>query len=392
MIKTRIIIDKICNVIPDETDRVGLKNSSPLLDSLINIPYSFKKSANILVIDFREELYLTIAKYWKTLSWNSDYRMHELGVDKKTLIEIIRQIKIVEEDYDFLVFDLSWENINKAFADFFVDCIKKIVKNNKKIFFVCSGFTKNKPNDHFYYDNFFECYSFKLFKDSAVPDDDIVSKNKKFLSLNRRPRKSRLEFVKSLYQNDLDQYFILSHPAFDEFPAKVLDLDVNTLHFADPTIQDCNDDYIDHALRKENEFCQVNNDLCRQAFFNIITESIVLDEADMGMFITEKTFKSIYAKLPFIIYGQRYILKNLRDLGYQTYSPFIDEQYDLEENELNRRSLIIDEIKRIAHLPEDEFIETYNQCYRIAEYNHHHFIRQNLTGMIGKKFIDFLLN
>ena len=53
-------------------------------------------------------------------------------------------------------------------------------------------------------------------------------------------------------------------------------------------------------------------------------------------FITEKTIKPIRAGIPFVIVGCRHYLKKLKQLGFKTFSPYIDESYD-NEPDTNRR-------------------------------------------------------
>ena len=53
-------------------------------------------------------------------------------------------------------------------------------------------------------------------------------------------------------------------------------------------------------------------------------------------FITEKTIKPIRAGIPFVIVGCHHYLKKLRKLGFKTFSPYIDESYD-DEEDTNKR-------------------------------------------------------
>ena len=48
-------------------------------------------------------------------------------------------------------------------------------------------------------------------------------------------------------------------------------------------------------------------------------------------FITEKTYRNIKYKKPFIIMGQHISLASLHKLGYKTFHPLIDESYDSYE-------------------------------------------------------------
>jgi hypothetical protein len=55
---------------------------------------------------------------------------------------------------------------------------------------------------------------------------------------------------------------------------------------------------------------------------------------DDKLFVSEKSFKPLAHRHPFMIYGTPGTLKHLRELGFQTFDHVIDETYDSEPNEL----------------------------------------------------------
>ena len=82
----------------------------------------------------------------------------------------------------------------------------------------------------------------------------------------------------------------------------------------------------------------------------IISEASFSD-ADETVFISEKTFKPIACKHPFMFLGNKGSLKKLREMGYKTFHPFIDESYD-ELSTFDRFDAIIKELKRIDTIPD----------------------------------------
>lgn len=70
---------------------------------------------------------------------------------------------------------------------------------------------------------------------------------------------------------------------------------------------------------------------------NLVTETYYFNffnhQTPTG-FITEKTLKAIVAKQIFIIIGERGLLKRIRDMGFRTFSDFIDESYDSEPDDV----------------------------------------------------------
>lgn len=80
-------------------------------------------------------------------------------------------------------------------------------------------------------------------------------------------------------------------------------------------------------------------------FVNVITETLTIKDV---VFITEKTYKSIYVCQPFIIVGNAYSLKKLKELGFKTFSNWWDESYDDEVDFQKRMNKIIKILEEIA--------------------------------------------
>jgi len=85
--------------------------------------------------------------------------------------------------------------------------------------------------------------------------------------------------------------------------------------------------------------------------------------------LSEKTLKSISLGKPFIVVATPFFLESLKNLGYKTFDPFINEKYDLETDNVRRLELITDEIDRLSKLTNEEFNDIVNQCNKIAQYN-----------------------
>lgn len=106
-----------------------------------------------------------------------------------------------------------------------------------------------------------------------------------------------------------------------------------------------------------------NNEKDDLYYINRIMDQIYLDtwvtiiseasfsDTEETVFISEKTFKPIACKHPFIVLGNRGSLKQLREMGYKTFHPYIDESYD-ELSTFDRFEAIIQEIKRIDAIPD----------------------------------------
>lgn len=103
--------------------------------------------------------------------------------------------------------------------------------------------------------------------------------------------------------------------------------------------------------------------------FSHFRNSYKVEEFSPG-FPTEKTWKAIFCKKPFIVAAAPYFLKDLKKMGFKSFSPYIDESYDNEENNDIRSEMIINEVSRICNLPQDEYENLKQNLIEICEHNY----------------------
>jgi len=84
---------------------------------------------------------------------------------------------------------------------------------------------------------------------------------------------------------------------------------------------------------------------------------------------TEKTAKCLAAGKPFLLLGTQGQLAELHRLGFKTFDPWINENYDLESNPECRFDMIKEEIARLSALPVNELHIVLDNMDQIAEYN-----------------------
>lgn len=63
---------------------------------------------------------------------------------------------------------------------------------------------------------------------------------------------------------------------------------------------------------------------------------------------TEKIAKPIIAKRLFVVIGPQYYLRDLKELGFQTFSSVIDESYDAEPDPYKRWNMALEQTKRLC--------------------------------------------
>jgi hypothetical protein len=80
-----------------------------------------------------------------------------------------------------------------------------------------------------------------------------------------------------------------------------------------------------------------------QSFLNVVTETV-----DNSFWLSEKTFKPIIGKRPFVILNEK-SLAGLKEVGFKTFDKYWDENMP-----------VIDIIKTICNMSEQKIIKIYN--------------------------------
>jgi hypothetical protein len=113
----------------------------------------------------------------------------------------------------------------------------------------------------------------------------------------------------------------------------------------------------------------------KRIYFNIVTESCYYEDC---IYMSEKIFKPISNLVPFIIVSNPFFLDKLKEIGFKTFSPWIDESYDEETNNDKRFFMILDEVKRLCNMTKKEIHKWYYEMEDILIYNQDHFANYKL--------------
>ena len=103
----------------------------------------------------------------------------------------------------------------------------------------------------------------------------------------------------------------------------------------------------------------------RDSWVSVVSEA---SYAENTCFISEKSFKPIAARHPFIMCGNKNSLTYLKELGYKTFEGFIDESYD-SMNTWERYQAIIDNLLKIKSMSEKQKLDWYASMQDILEHN-----------------------
>ena len=123
---------------------------------------------------------------------------------------------------------------------------------------------------------------------------------------------------------------------------------------------------------------------------NLVTEAYVDNETLEYPFITEKTYRNIKYKKPFIVVGQQHTLAALRKLGYKTFHPLIDESYDNIKDTKERVTTIFRQLEKLRQMSDSEFANLLSKCKPILEHNYNNLmsrINQTNDWLEGLKYL-----
>jgi hypothetical protein len=221
---------------------------------------------------------------------------------------------------------------------------------------------------------------------SIVKEEDIDLdrvRPKKFLMLNRRLRPHRIYSICHFDDlNILDQFLI----SYDMSKLQMYDLthDNVEMHIE-------NKEHQNFLIRTFNKLLKENpkqtidyDDLENVWGFNFETKEPYLDSYihitsetnffEIGGYFSEKTWKPIGHLQPFIFLGPAHGLKEMKKLGFKTFSPYICEDYDNELDPEKRFNMIIQEIERLSKIPMEEIRDWYKSIYNdVLIYNRDKF-------------------
>jgi len=125
----------------------------------------------------------------------------------------------------------------------------------------------------------------------------------------------------------------------------------------------------------------------QNTYFSLVSETNYYSGVEFdsrGRFITEKTFKTIAQEHPFILITVANTLPLLKQLGYKTFHPYIDESYDNETDDQLRLLMIAKETVRLCNLSGQELDTFLTECRKITAHN--------LNVLLNKQIYTYKVN
>ena len=120
------------------------------------------------------------------------------------------------------------------------------------------------------------------------------------------------------------------------------------------------------------------------AFWHIVTETVFYYDK---LHLTEKIFKPIVSKQPFMLLAAPGNLAYLKSYGFKTFDSVIDESYDnIQDNDL-RTEAVISQLHRYCNLTPDEKTDVIKQLEPIIQHNFDHFYGE-FRHIITRELLD----
>lgn len=320
------------------------------------------------------------------------------------LIKFTRDKNIPDEKVYFVFADFKLkENLEKLGAKYNVIDYSYNMLSKAQEFYN----TLNNPNFSYWGKSSYEPQfgTIEENKNSVVTKEEFLESigkfKKDFLSLNRHwklhrlillSQLHRLGFENSLVSWDKQFSFQLNRELFLQYDTneELLKLITET-----SSLLDIND------LTKIAGFGFENKQIYLDTYLSIVTESIYFQE-DKNFpsgYLSEKIWKPIGHCQPFILAGPSKSLEHIRErFGYKTFHPYIDESYDLIEDDVERLKLIQIEIDKFSKKTKEEKDQFLNDVKDICLYNQNLFIEYGISvnkrlheNPEMKKMIKFLI-
>jgi hypothetical protein len=287
-----------------------------------------------------------------------------------------------------------------------------VVKNVEKYFDHCKKLNSIPFNIQFqntYEQNATNGFLLPKLEFYDVFDTTPRIKQKIFLSFNRSNRLHRLYLTSEMIRrNLLDKAFFsmdINYSLVDD-PDSYLTYLFNSIDVFFPKNHVRTDDILrsnktlfpielnlaKHPNRNPHDIIQ-DVRYFNESYFSLVTETKFLrdlpevpdTQLDCYLF-SEKTYKPILAKHPFILMSIPGSLAVLRQGGYKTFHPYIDESYDSIVDDEDRIEAIINEVERLSKFTDTEWLLWQENVRNIVEHNFKNLKNSKLVTIQSKDY------
>jgi hypothetical protein len=219
-----------------------------------------------------------------------------------------------------------------------------------------------------------------------------------FITFNRivtNDRSYRIYFVSLLKEQQLLEKGLVSFGVtdnlFDDWRDETSRVDSNLSNQAKQHIEnyliDINKLVIDCAELLGSASADIprgDRNLEIDAFWHVVTETVFYYDK---LHLTEKIFKPIVSKQPFMLLAAPGNLAYLKSYGFKTFDSVIDESYDLIKDNDARTEAVVAQLAWYCSLSVEEKNSVIERLAPIVEYNFHHFYGE-FKHIITRELLD----
>ena len=228
------------------------------------------------------------------------------------------------------------------------------------------------------------------YKDNLIAADsspEIYHKQQKpwkFLFLNGRHRAQRADLIRKLAARSLLNNSLWTNLDSGNGPVKTLPQEYEVARYQNNTVTD---HYVKFELFN-NEWGEIYLEPRPyiNSYFSLVSETVF----DIPYsFRTEKIWKPIVMGHPWIAAANTGFYRDLRNLGFRTYSHVIDESFDSIENNQDRLDRIVAVVGDLCRQDLAAFLQ---ECYNTSKYNqlHHREMAAQVRNEFPTRFFQFI--
>ena len=234
--------------------------------------------------------------------------------------------------------------------------------------------------------------------------DEYELKKYNFNCLMRNLRPARLKLLLDFKKLDLLDTNQISYNIEDENGLNVTDYDYRC--FLEQVVPNKIDEYwnilkklkvskpkqvIDYDDLSKVKGIGMETDIpYKDSMFTVVSESFFFKPDHMG-YISEKVFKPIIHKHPFIVFGSKGTLAYLQDWGFRTLAEtgFVDESYDSEPDHIKRYQMVMEQILFLCNLDEEKKFEFMFNAKKVVNHNFMHLKTFSISNY-NESFMGYL--
>jgi hypothetical protein len=333
--------------------------------------------------------------YIDVFTWEDKYSPTQL-------IDIVKTnscpygVKIKKSDIDYVISSIK-SNIVKntnvlVTSEFSKDVDSTVGKYNlKKLYYFFHGFAALDWYRGYYALNYNKSIV-KQYKYDFVTFNRIINNDRSY----------RIYFVSLLKEQELLDHgqvsFNVTDNLFDEWQDEVSNpdskLSVNARQHIEHHLTNISKLVIDNPeipgstsaniLRTINGHWNNNDQPIADAFWHVVTETVFYYDK---LHLTEKIFKPIVSKQPFMLLAAPGNLAYLKSYGFKTFDSVIDESYDtIQDNDLRTES-VVRQLYWYCNLTPDEKTDIIQQLEPIIQHNFDHFYGE-FRHIITRELLD----